>query len=137
MATPQTNPSEKAPTPPPAAPETSVGVSSLAAALTEAINATKAKPKITVANRIARNPLNPHNRKRKLVRDFYQNFSLVDVNDLTDEEYELIPKLRPGNFVSDSKQGYIYEVIDVQRLDLYLERPRHLCDYRPVNVLRS
>jgi hypothetical protein len=89
----------------------------LADALTGAINAAKPKPKVTVANRVRYNPLNPTNRKRALRRPFYQNFALVDVDDLTDEEYDLLNsgELKPGQFLPDPRIGPLLEVLDVKR----------------------
>lgn len=89
----------------------------LAGALTEAINASKPKPKVTVANRTKYNPLNPTNRKRVLRRPFFQNFMAVDVDDLTDEEYDLLvsPELKPGQFLTDPRVGPLLELVDVKR----------------------
>lgn len=91
--------------------------STLAAALTAAIDASKPKPKITIANRQRFNPMNPTNRRRKFLRPFYQNFLEVSVDDVTDEEYEFIncPDLKPGMFLNDPRTGPLLEVIDVKR----------------------
>lgn len=90
-----------------------LGVSN--AQLADTLSQLKPKTRITIENRVARNPMNPFNRKRKLAKNYYQNFSLIDVDDITDEEYELLPQLKEGNFIADAKQGYIIEVIDVKR----------------------
>ncbi len=95
--------------------ENNISVNVLAQALTQALEAAKPKAKITVANRVAHNPMNPENRKRVLRKDFYQNFTKVDVEDLTDEEFDLIHQLKEGNFIPDAKQGFLIEVIDVKR----------------------
>lgn len=89
----------------------------LATALTAAIDASKPKPKITVANRTKFNPNNSTNRKRKFVRPFYQNFTEVDVQDVTDEEYDFInsPELKPGLFLNDPRTGPLLEILDVRR----------------------
>jgi len=85
------------------------------AQLVEAINAAKPKVKITIANRIARNPMNPKNDKRVLPMAYYQNFHKIDPQDLTPDEYELLPRLKEGNFVEDGREGYLVEVIHVKR----------------------
>lgn len=105
----------KAALPPTAAPVDNTAV--LAGALTAAIDASKPKPKITIANRTGFNPMNPTNRKRKFRKTFYQNYAEVYVDDVTDEEYELInsPELRPGLYLVDPRTGPLLEILDVKR----------------------
>lgn len=95
--------------------EANIPVSVLAEALAAAINATKAPARITIANRVARNPMNPTNRVRKFDKDYFQNFNKLEEDDLTDEEFDLLPQLREGNYVPNSKDGYLIEVIHVKR----------------------
>lgn len=92
-----------------------VGVDILAAALAQAINATKPAPKITVANRTTHNPMNPTNARRKLAKTYYQNYDRIDAEDLTPAEYDLLPKLKAGMFIPDGREGFLIEVIDVKR----------------------
>ena len=101
--------------PTPAVPQDSIQIATLAAALAQAINATKPPPKITIANRVPQNPMNPSNRKRKLDQKYYQNFSPLDVDDLTDIEFDLLPKLRDGLFIPDGREGFLVEVVHVKR----------------------
>lgn len=89
----------------------------LASALTAAIDASKPKAKITVANRQRFNPMNPTDRKRKFHKKVFQNFMEVDVADVTDVEYDLLnsPDLRPGQYLVDQRTGPLLEVLDVKR----------------------
>jgi hypothetical protein len=96
-------------------PEQSVQVDVLANALAAAINQTKPPARITVANRVPRNPNNPTNRVRKMPFNFYMNFGQVEEPDLTDVEFDLLPKLVPGNYIPDARQGFLIEIVDVKR----------------------
>jgi hypothetical protein len=96
-------------------PGPTVTVEALSRAFSDALVSVQPKARITVANRVPRNPLNPTNEVRKFERDFYQNFTKVDPQDLLHDEYVLIPKLREGSFVPDGKEGYLFEVVDVKR----------------------
>jgi hypothetical protein len=93
------------------------GQTALAGALTEAINATKPKAKITVANRTKFNPNNPTNRVRRLKQKFFQNYFEVDVDEMTDEVFDLLNsgRLKQGQFVVDARIGPLLEVVNVKR----------------------
>lgn len=96
-------------------PQVVVGVEALSRAFTEALAPLQPKTKITIANRKVMNPMNPENKPRKWERDFYQNFAKVDPQDVFQDEYELIPKLREGSYIADDKEGFLFEVVEVRR----------------------
>lgn len=83
--------------------------------LANALEGLKPKAKITVANRVARNPMNPTNRKRKFPYAFYQNFTEIFVDDVLDMEFDLLLKLKPGSFVAGPTGEALIEVIEVKR----------------------
>lgn len=93
----------------------SVSGNDLVSVMKQVIDASRPAEKITVANRIARNPMNPTNEVRKFKKPFFQNFEAVDTDDVTPEEYVLIPQLRPGLFIKNRKGVPLVEVIDVKR----------------------
>lgn len=76
---------------------------------------TRPAQKITVANRVALNPMNPTNEVRKWKKPFYQNFEEVEVEDVTPLEYELIPQLKQGLFIKSRKGIPLVEVVIVKR----------------------
>jgi hypothetical protein len=86
-------------------------------AVREIIQASKPPERITVDNRVAFNPMNPTNEKRKLAKPFFQNFERVDEEDLTPLEYQLIPQLKPGLFIKSRRGIALVEVIFVKRGD--------------------
>lgn len=81
--------------------ETSVGTSELAAALVQAINATKPVEKKTFATRKAKTPWTPKDGtpKVKLKRAAFQHGMEVDPDKLSNEEIALYNQLRPGRFL--------------------------------------
>jgi hypothetical protein len=83
--------------------------------LAEALSALKPKEKITLANRVTRNPMNPTNRARKFPVKYYQNFTEVYEDDVLDEEYDLLLKLKPGSFITGTNGEPLVEVIEVKR----------------------
>lgn len=81
--------------------ESTVGTSELAAALVQAINATKAVEKKTIANRKPRTPWTPPDgvARLKLKRKAYQHGMLINDDRLSNDEIALFNKLRPGRFL--------------------------------------
>lgn len=94
---------------------TSVTHTDLIGAIGEVIKASRPAEKITVANRTALNPMNPTNAPRKWAKPFYQNWELVEVEDVTPLEYALIPQLKPGLFIRSRKGVPQVEVLFVKR----------------------
>lgn len=99
----------------PASDGVAVTQTDLIGAIKEVIIASRPPEKITAANRIAYNPMNPANEKRAWKRPFYQNFEAVDTEDVTVLEYELIPLLKPGLFIKSRKGVPLVEVLIVKR----------------------
>lgn len=81
--------------------EASVGTTELARALIEAINATKPPTKKTAANRKPNTPWTPKDGspKLRLKRKFYQHGIMVDPDMVTNEQIELMNKVRPGLYM--------------------------------------
>jgi hypothetical protein len=84
-------------------PESNVGASELAKALTEAINAAKPPEKKTPFNRKAQTPWTPKNGepKAKLRRTMYQHGLLMNPDTVDNETIELLNKLKPGRFLDN------------------------------------
>ncbi len=85
------------------------------AAVQAIIKESRPAEKITVANRQAFNPMNPTNEKRLWAKPFYQNWELVDPDDVTPLEYQLIPQLKSGLFINSRKGVPLVEVVVVKR----------------------
>lgn len=85
------------------------------AAVQAIIRESRPAEKITVANRVPQNPMNPTNEPRAWKKPFYQNFEEVEVEDVTPLEYELIPQLKQGLFIKSRKGIPLVEVIIVKR----------------------
>ena len=81
--------------------ESSVGTSELAAALVQAINATKPIEKKTFATRKPKTPWTSKDGSPKvaLKRKAYQHGMAVDDEKLSNDEITLFNKLRPGRFL--------------------------------------
>lgn len=84
--------------------EVTVGSSELADALVQAIEAAKPPAKKTIANRKKNSPWMPKNgeARKRLKRKMYQHGILLG-NRLTNEEIELLNKVRPGTYCD----GYV------------------------------
>lgn len=77
--------------------DTTTGHQELANALITAIESTREKPKRTIANRVKNTPWQPAGTpKVKMKREFYQHG--IPVTKVTNEEIELLNKVRPGNY---------------------------------------
>lgn len=109
------NPTPAAQTPAPSPAPGTVTTDQLAAAFSAALAANAPREKKTIANRKVFNPLNPENKPRKFKVPYYQNFHRISEDEVTDSEYALLPKLKPGQFVSDGSEGYLIEVVEVKR----------------------
>lgn len=93
------------------------GNAGIAEAIKGAVVAAQPKPKITIANRRRFNPNNPTNRERKLRVKFFQNFAEIDVEEMSDEVFDLLNsgKLKQGGFLNDPRTGPMFEIINVKR----------------------
>jgi hypothetical protein len=87
-------------------------------AVKEIIKESRPVEKITVANRVPHNPMNPTNEPRSWKYKFFQNFEEVELEDVTPLEYELIPQLKPGLFIKSRKGVPLVEVVLVKRGNL-------------------
>jgi len=83
--------------------EASVGTSELAAALVQAINASKPKEKKTFATRVPKTPWTPKDGspKLKLKRKAFQHGLAVDEGKLSNSEITGFNNLRPGRFLNN------------------------------------
>lgn len=83
------------------APVQTVGISELAQALQEAINASKPIVKKTPFNRVVNTPWTPKDGspKLKLKRKMYQHGLLLDADILSNAEIDLLNRVKPGNFM--------------------------------------
>lgn len=81
--------------------ESSVGASELASALIAAIESTKAPTKKTASSRTPKTPWTPKDGSPKLKakRRFFQHSLLVDPDMSTNEEIDLMNRVRPGTFL--------------------------------------
>ena len=78
----------------------SAAFAELAAAIAAAIQSTKGKQKLTVADRVRKTPWMPKDGSPKLEtkRQMYQHGILIDSNIVTNDEVKLLDKIRPGRF---------------------------------------
>jgi hypothetical protein len=88
--------------------ETSVGMSELAQALVQAIETTKPPQKKTAITRKPNTPWTPKDGspKLKLKRKMYQHGILIDEDLVSNEEVELLNKLKPGLFLNGHVKVY-------------------------------
>jgi hypothetical protein len=82
--------------------QTTVGLSELASALVQAIQATQPPRKETAANRKPKTPWTPKDGspKLKLKRKMHQHGMPIDADILTNEQIALINQLKPGTYMN-------------------------------------